>query len=146
MAPCGPLYSRKPTPRPQAPRHDCRGFLEGPCNVHRWFRRSGFLLQDVLMSRSTWMCVSDPAAINPNATTKDKRARCMGCPFAGIKRTAGKKGSEPTPFSRRPPSRKGTPHVPRPPATNQTTTHSMLRARIFRVSVFRPHPNNFAAS
>ena len=25
MAPFGPLYSRKPTPRPQAPRHDGRG-------------------------------------------------------------------------------------------------------------------------
>ena len=42
----------------------------------------------------------------------------MGSPFAGIKRTVEKKGSHPTPFSRRQPSRKGTPHVPRPPASN----------------------------
>ena len=39
------------------------------------------------------MCESDPAAIKPDATAKDKRAWCMGSPFAGIKRTEGKKGS-----------------------------------------------------
>ena len=81
------------------------------CSVSRLGRRSNRLAHELVGAGP------DPRT-KPDAAIEDKRARYMGCPFAGIKRTEGKKGSPPTPFSQRLPSRKGTPHVPRPPATN----------------------------
>ena len=44
------------------------------------------------------MCESDPAAINPNATTKDKRAWCMGGSLCGNKADRREKGVAPDPF------------------------------------------------
>jgi len=78
MAPFGPLYSRKGSPRTQAPPIVVAG-------LGRFYPR---------LSRDLWERL--PAAINLNAPTKLTRAWCMGCPFAGIKRTGG---------NRRPPSR-----------------------------------------
>ena len=88
--PSGPLYSRKGSPRTQAPPIMVAGL--------GWFYPC--------LSRDLWE--RHLAAMEPNATNNPKRAWCMGCPFAGIKRTGG---------NRRPPSRKRTSQVPRPPAT-----------------------------
>ena len=84
MAPFGPLYSRKRFPSPQA--------------LFRFHREAWWTIPLVVapfsntgsdpfsrFARIWWERL--PAAIKQNATLEPKRAWCMGCPFAGIKRT-----------------------------------------------------------
>jgi hypothetical protein len=116
MAPCGPLYSRKGPPQPQAPSSLLAGFGGVPVSL-----LAGFV----------------EAASSRGETRRHHQLE------QGVVHGVSLCGNK---ADRREPSRKGTPHGPRPPAPNseRPTPNAQLRTPDLKASRW-PHHSRSAA-